>query len=208
MSKRIEAICSYINDTDKAIDVGCDQALLGEMLAKRGVHSVASDIRESIIENAQKRILDLNLEKYIDFLVSDGLKNVTKKKLDTLVLSGMGTYTILNIVSSTNIKFNKIITISNNNHDILRLKMNDLNYTVDKEEIIYEKGKYYNLILFVPGNTKYTKEELLIGLNHQNNGLLKEKLEIDLNKYVSIYKKSNDKKILDKINIIKEALKN
>ena len=45
---RIEALCSFIDECDKVVDVGCDQAKLGLMLAKRGQSSIASDrsIRE------------------------------------------------------------------------------------------------------------------------------------------------------------------
>ncbi|MCH5304257.1 MAG: tRNA (adenine(22)-N(1))-methyltransferase TrmK, partial [Ruminococcus sp.] len=39
------------------------------------------------------------------------------------VLAGMGTHLILEILESNNQKFNKIITVSNNNHDILRKDM-------------------------------------------------------------------------------------
>lgn len=44
--------------------------------------------------------------------------------------------------------FNKIITISNNNHDILRSEMIKLGYYIKEEEIIKDKSKYYNLIVF------------------------------------------------------------
>ena len=45
---RIEALYSFINEEDMVVDVGCDQAKLGLMLAKRGQKSIASDrsIRE------------------------------------------------------------------------------------------------------------------------------------------------------------------
>ena len=192
---RIEAIYSFIDLKVRVVDVGCDQAKLGILLAKRNQKSIASDISPKVIERASLDIRKLGLDNLIDLRVSNGLQNIKEKEADTLVLSGMGTHTILEILNSTKIKFNKIITISNNYHDILRDKMNELNYKVDKELIIKENNKYYNLILFTKGIKKYSQKELLLGLNQVNNELYKEYLNHLLNKYKTIKKSSKDKNI-------------
>ena len=192
---RIDAIYSFIDLKDRVVDVGCDQAKLGILLAKRNQKSIASDISPKVIERASLDIRKLGLDNLIDLRVSNGLQNIKEKEADTLILSGMGTHTILEILNSTKIKFNKIITISNNYHDILRDKMNELNYKVDKELIIKENNKYYNLILFTKGIKKYTKKELLLGLNQVDSELYKEYLNHLLNKYKTIKKNSKDKNI-------------
>lgn len=192
---RIEAIYSFIDLKDRVVDVGCDQAKLGILLAKRNQKSIASDISPKVIERASLDIRKLGLDNLIDLRVSNGLQNIKEKEADTLVLSGMGTHTILEILNNTKLKFNKIITISNNYHDILRDKMNELNYKVDKELIIKENNKYYNLILFTKGIKKYSQKELLLGLNQVDNELYKEYLNHLLNKYKTIKKSSKDKNI-------------
>ncbi|MCI7332411.1 MAG: class I SAM-dependent methyltransferase [Mollicutes bacterium] len=192
---RIEAIYSFIDLKDRVVDVGCDQAKLGILLAKRNQKSIASDKSPKVIERASLDIRKLGLDNLIDLRVSNGLQNIKEKEADTLVLSGMGTHTILEILNSTKIKFNKIITISNNYHDILRDKMNELNYKVDKELIIKENNKYYNLILFTKGIKKYSQKELLLGLNQVDSELYKEYLNHLLNKYKTIKKSSKDKNI-------------
>lgn len=207
MNKRIKIISSYINEDDRVADIGCDQALLSELLAKRKIYSVASDIKENIVLNAKKRLENLNLDNYVNFIISDGLDNIPND-IDALVLSGMGTYTILKIISKSKKQYKKVITISNNNNDILRTKMLDYGYKIFSEEIIYDKNKYYNLILFVPGKSEYSEEEKLLGINHKNEELFIKKLKFDLNKYKEIYNKSNEKNILKIINIIEKKLKN
>ena len=192
---RIEAIYSFIDLKDRVVDVGCDQAKLGILLAKRNQKSIASDISPKVIERASLDIRKLGLDNLIDLRVSNGLQNIKEKEADTLVLSGMGTHTILEILNNTKLKFNKIITISNNYHDILRNKMNELNYKVDKELIIKENNKYYNLILFTKGIKKYSQKELLLGLNQVDNELYKEYLNHLLNKYKIIKKSSKNKNI-------------
>lgn len=204
---RIEAIYSFIDLKDRVVDVGCDQAKLGILLAKRNQKSIASDISEKVIEKASLDIRKLELNNLIDLRVSDGLSNIKENEADTLVLSGMGTHTILEILEYTNLRFKKIITISNNYHDILRNKMNELNYKVDKEQIVKENNKYYNLILFTEGTKEYSKKELLLGLNHIDNNLYKEYLSHLLNKYKKIKESSKDKnnKIDEMISIIEST---
>ncbi len=196
---RLEVISSYIDDNEKVLDVGCDQALLSKLLSKRRIYSVASDIVPSIIENAKKNLTPLEKE-YITFKVGNG---ITIEENDyTLVLSGMGTYNILKILSESKVKFNKIITISNNNHDILRKDMASLGYYVKSEEIIKDKGKYYNLIIFDTNKRKYTKEDIVVGVNHKNKELLKEKNLYLINKYKDILKSVNNEKLKNILDIL------
>lgn len=198
---RIKTISSYIEDSEKVLDVGCDQAHLSELLAKRKIYSIASDLRENIILRAEKRIPD-NLKKYIIFRVGNGITLKEEENDYTLVMAGMGTHLILDILNNTDKTFNKIITISNNNHDILRKKMNELGYISTTEEIIKEKGKYYNLIVFKKGTITYTEEELIIGINHKNIELLKEKNEMLVKKYKDILngiKELNERKELESL---------
>lgn len=192
---RIEAIYSFIDLKDRVVDVGCDQAKLGILLAKRNQKSIASDISPKVIERASLDIRKLGLDNLIDLRVSNGLQNIKEAEANTLVLSGMGTHTILEILNNTKLKFNKIITISNNYHDILRDKMNELNYKVDKELIIKENNKYYNLILFTEGTKKYSQKEILLGLNQVDSKQYNEYLNHLLKKYKTIKESSKDKNI-------------
>lgn len=196
---RLEVISSYIESNEKVLDVGCDQALLSKLLAKRRIYSIASDIVPSIIENAKKNLTPLEKE-YITFKVGEGI--TINEEGYTLVISGMGTYNILKILSKSKIKFNKIITISNNNHDILRKEMSSLGYYVSCEEIIKDKGKYYNLIIFNTIKRTYSKEEFLIGVNHKNKELLKERNSYLINRYKEILKNTNNEKIKELVDIL------
>lgn len=202
MNKRIKKIASYIEVTDKVADIGCDQALLSIYLAKNNIKSIAIDIRSHIINRCKDSIIKLNLQNLIDLRVGDGLDKLKKDEADTLVLSGLGTHTILNIIKKEKNKFKKIITISNNNHKELRIKMLEFGYKILLEEIIYEKNKYYNLIIFIPGITHYSLSNLNIGINHQNKEILIKYNQELIKKYQKIYKKSNDKNVKELINII------
>lgn len=203
---RIEAIVSFISNTDKVVDVGCDQVEVGVMLAKKGIKSIGADISNNVINKARDKVNKLSLNEYIDLRVSDGLINVNENEADTLVLAGMGAHTILNILKNTSNRYKKIITISNNKNDILRKEMNNLNYKVNNELIIKEKNKYYNLILFTPGNYSYTDKELLLGINHLNKELFNEWKDCLIEKYNNIIKSSD--KDIKKISLILKYLEN
>lgn len=204
---RLECISSYIEDDEKVIDVGCDQALLSIILAKRKIYSIASDLRENIIKKAENNTPE-HLKKYITFRIGNGMTLNENEKDYTPVLAGMGTHLILEIIKNANQTFNKIITISNNNHDTLRCEMAKLGYISHVEEIIKEKGKYYNLIVFKRGFITYTEEEQLIGINHQNVQLLKEKNEILIQKYKNIMKKIEKKEDKTKLKRVVDILEN
>ena len=199
---RIETIASYIEKGENVIDAGCDQALLSKLLAKKGIYSIASDLRRNIIENAIKST-PYNLEKFITYRVGYGITLTNSEKNYTVVLAGMGTHTILDIIKEYNKPIKKLITVSNNDHYLLRKTMNSLGYIIDKEEIIKEKDKYYNLIILKKGDKKYTLEELTIGVNHQNINLLKERNEYLLNKYEKILTKAKNEELENIVKILK-----
>lgn len=198
---RIKKISSYIEDNEKVIDVGCDQALLSKLLAKRHIYSIASDVVDSIIERASEN-LTLEEKKYIDFRVGSGVTLNENETDYTLVTAGMGTYTILDIVKNSKVRFNKIITISNNHHETLRREMIKMGYFIKLEEIVKEKGKLYNMIIFDTIEREFTNVELIVGYNHQNIELLKERNNLLINKYKEILLKTNNDIISEKLKIL------
>ena len=115
---RIDTIVSLINDNDLVADIGCDQVEVGIKLAKRGIKSIASDISDNVIKKAKEKVKTLGLEDYIDLRTSNGLNKINDNEVNTLVIAGMGAYTIIDILN-TNKRFNKIITISNNHNDLI-----------------------------------------------------------------------------------------
>lgn len=166
LSKRLESIVSFIAPIDKVIDVGCDHGYLSiELYEKKLCKSViATDINENALENAKKNIREKNLP--IRTVLTDGLKNVSIKDYDTVVISGMGTSTILHILNNKEkIKdVKKIILQSNNNRVQLREEMNKLGFYLKDENIVYENKKYYITMLFTKSNKKNTKDEIKYGI--------------------------------------------
>ena len=201
-SKRLLTILSFINEKDKIVDIGCDHAYLSLLLAKRGQASIAVDVVSSIIDKLKKQIKN----PLISFYKSDGLENVDDSLYDMPVLSGMGTYTILNIIKKSNKNFDKVLTCSNGKYKTLRNGMLELGFVSVKEQIVKENNKYYNIILFKKGNKKYSEKELYFGINHQDKKMLKEYNDYLKRKYEKIKNKVPvDSEILKILNLLEKC---
>ena len=164
MNKRLTKITEYISKNDSVIDVGCDHGYLTIYLYKYKLckNVFGSDISKNALEYAINNSKKENLD--IKFYVSDGLKDI-KDYYDTIVISGMGTHTIMNILSNRELP-NKIILSSNNDYYILRKFMYSLGYNISKEDIVKENNKYYDIICFIKGKKNIKKKDLILGFHN------------------------------------------
>ena len=164
ISKRLNVIASLV-DSNRIIDIGCDHALLDIYLTNKGINCVAIDNKETVLDKARENIKKNNLLDKIKIICSNGLENYNVLGNENVIIAGMGTNTILNILQ--NKKFNKINTLiiqSNNNLYELRKKICKLGYYIDKEIVIFDK-KYYNIIRFKRGFKKYSYFDYYFGLD-------------------------------------------
>lgn len=164
ISKRLNVIASLV-DSNKIIDIGCDHALLDIYLTNKGINCVAIDNKETVLDKARENIKKNNLLDKIKIICSNGLENYNVLGNENVIIAGMGTNTILNIIQ--NKEFNKINTLiiqSNNNLYELRKNVCKLGYYIDKEIVIFDK-KYYNIIRFKRGFKKYSYFDYYFGLD-------------------------------------------
>ena len=183
ISERLKAIASFIEKKDCLVDVGCDHGLLSIYLVENNLAErvVASDINLNALNNAIDNIKKRNLK--IDTILSDGINDVDMDGINTLVISGMGTSTILHVLSDDKkIKdVKKIIIQSNNDYELLRRKMNIKGFYLDDEVYTYERKKWYITCCFVKNDKKNTVKEIKYGFlnnNRYNNYLLDKEIKI------------------------------
>lgn len=186
-SKRLEAICSFLDFQNHIIDIGCDHAYVCIEMYKRGCKRLlATDIHEKALEIAKKNIESLGYS--IDTQLSDGLFSVDVLGYDTLVLAGMGTTTIQHILSDKSKleHITKIVLQSNNDLKDLRIFMNQLGYCLEEEQVLFEQKHYYTVMKYKKGMQILTDIQLEIGLFYNEN---KEYYQFLKNKYECILKK-------------------
>ena len=174
LSNRLNSITKFIEPKDRIIDVGCDHAYLPIHLYKNKICEfvIASDKNQNALDYAIKNIKNANLEGKIPTIISDGIENigVERYEINTLVLSGMGTTTILKILENEQVKYiNKLIIQSNNDHYLLRKTLNKKGLYIKEEIISKDNDKYYITICFVRGNKKHTENEYYWGILNKEN---------------------------------------
>ncbi len=169
LSSRLKLISEFVPLNSKVMDIGCDHGLLDIYLYQNRIVKkiIASDINFSALNNAIENIKANKLEKEIETRLSDGLENIhAEDEIDTLVIAGMGSNTIVNMLKKDIKKLDKIKTIiiqSNTKLEFLRSEIVKLNYYIADEAIVEDNKKIYIVIKFIKGRRKYTKKELYFG---------------------------------------------
>ena len=173
ISNRLKSLVKYISSSDKVIDIGCDHALLDIFLIKNNIikNVIVSDISGNALEQGLNNIKKYDLEDNIDARVGNGLEVLKDTdNVDTVVISGMGTNTILEILNNKYIyNINKLIIQSNRDYYELRRDITKLGFIIKNEEVIEDNNKLYINIVFVRGIKKYSLEELKYGTNKMIN---------------------------------------
>ncbi len=204
ISTRLKELGNMITPLNRIIDVGCDHALLDIYLASKfeNVVFIATDISKNAIEVAKKNVKKNNLESRIKLLVTDGLENISLFPDDYIVISGMGTNTIIKIIKSRLKEINNIVIQTNRDIDSLRKFMFDNGFKIKEEKIVFD-NLYYIFIHFVKGKQVYYKEDIWLGpiIKESNNALYFKNL---MKKYKKILPgiPDNDNKKIDLINRI------
>lgn len=101
LSKRLQVIADFVDNGAKVADIGTDHAYLPIYLIKAGkcLYVTAADINEKPLMNAKA-----NIEKSgvtgIDLVLSNGLENIERSKIDTVIIAGMGGEVIRGILEN------------------------------------------------------------------------------------------------------------
>lgn len=168
IKKRLESLAKFVEKSDKIIDVGCDHALLDIYLVQNNYTDkmYVCDVNPNALENGKKNIEENNLSNKIFPILGFGIEKTGTLDIDTIIISGMGTNSIIEILTSpfTN-KIYKLILQSNNNHYELRKFLTKIGFTIFHEEIIKDGKKYYINILALRDviTKKYTEKEYIFG---------------------------------------------
>lgn len=182
LSLRLSSLTKFVNYNDKIIDIGCDHALLDIFLVKNDLVKsiIASDVNSQALDSGIKNIENEGLSDKIEARLGDGLNVLTDKdNIDTVIISGMGTNTIMGILNNDHLKnINKLIIQSNNDHTMLRKYVTKLGFFIKSEEYFQDNKKNYINIVFVRGNKKYSKIDLTYGPILKHN---KPYLEFEIN---------------------------
>lgn len=190
ITKRLERIANLVEEGKSVIDIGTDHGLVPLYLAKKEISKdiLATDISKKSLQKLEDK-LDNDLKKIIKTKVCDGLDGIDIKKGQIAIVAGMGAVTIIEILSQNIEKVRKldyIICEGNIGNEKLRKFLNENKFYIDKDFLIKDGRKHYDIIRFKNGlDRKLSLSEIYFGkfIYKDFNPLLKKRLE-------QIYKKN------------------
>ena len=191
ISDRLKSISSLINYGEDIIDIGCDHALLDIYLTlNKKCYCRCCDVSQDIIDRAISNIKKNNLDGSIDIFVGNGFNDLGLDFNTVMVLSGMGTSTILKILDKN--RTHDIICQTNTDLYVLRKSICSMGYYIVSEDLVFDNNRYYVSIRFSIGDSNYSFDELLLGpcLLKRNDSLFRNYVNNMYNKLIKGYKKS------------------
>ena len=212
LSKRLLEISKLINEDKVVFDVGSDHALLPCFLVKEGIISkaYACDNKEGPLNKAIENIKKYHLEGKVIPVLSNGIDDI-EDDVEIITICGMGYYTVKSILENKDLsKYNKIIVQVNKDADLLRKFINDKNFTIEDEIVVFD-GFYYEVEVFsAKSHNKYGGLEIKYGpiLLQKRDEVFIDYLKDKKKVLEEVYKKSNDPSKLETINEIEQILNN
>ena len=183
INERLQQIGDLVEANSFCLDVGCDHALLDIYCAlnKKNVKAIASDIKEGPLAMAKENVQKYDVSSKVKVVLGDGLSTY-KDGVDTIILSGLGSSTIVSILnkgSKVLPNIDKLVISSNNDYCFLRKSICDLGFYISDEVMVYDKDKFYPIIVFRKGCKTYNEYELRYG------PILLERMEDDFKGYLN-----------------------
>ncbi len=178
MKKRLQKLCN-LTEGDACADIGCDHGYLCEMMVEKGVKDIyACEVTEKNLMKAQKNITNYINRKcknvvicnnqvtyeggQVHFVLSNGFKNLQIIP-KCVIIAGMGGELILNILLEDKLRLPEILILQPNTKiELVRSTLMQY-YQIIEDKVLYDCGKYYNIIKAVKGNDTLTKLEILFG---------------------------------------------
>ena len=146
INKRLSKVANYVSDNSNIIDVGCDHALLDIYLVenKKNINCIASDVNEGPLEQAKNNIKKYKFQNKIKTKLGDGIEPI-EDNTDTVIISGMGGTTIINILNNKDklINVKKVIVSPNNDFPSVRKQISKLGFKIVQEEMVLDRNKFF-----------------------------------------------------------------
>ena len=164
LNRRLLLLASLVPKGDVVYDIGCDHALLDIFLTLYNQNRCyAIDQKESALKMARKNIAKYQVEEKIKVLCQSGFADMEIEE-GSVVLAGMGTRTILDILKGKEeAPLKKLIIQTNNDYEILRREMMQRGYKITEEHVLLDNKIWYVFLVFERGISNYSVYELKFG---------------------------------------------
>ena len=173
LSKRLETVAGMVQSGGVVADVGCDHGFTSIFLVQKDLakKAVAMDINPGPIERARDQIA---------------------------LISGMGGALMRRILERGEDVVQScrelVLSPQSENH-LVRMKIQESGFAIDREEMLLDQGKYYVVIHAVPGEQHFSREEEYTygkDLIDRKHPVLVEYLEKERNRLAGILERMPD----------------
>ena len=198
ISMRIKQIAACVK-YDTVCDIGTDHGYLLIYLAneKSLKHGAACDVNSGPLGCASRNVEAAKMSAVIETRLGYGLSPVLQGEFECCVVAGMGGMLILEILSADLLKaksFEQLVLSPHRECDSVRRFLHASGMRITDEHLIFDAGKWYNIIDCRVGNeAAYNEAGYLFGqrLIKRQDILLKEFLEREIEKTQKLLTLSN-----------------
>ena len=163
LTERLNCIINYVN-CERAADIGTDHAYVATELIRlgRAKRVIAADIRRGPLNAAEENINKNRMENEIETRLGSGLSVLTPKEVEVSIIAGMGGELISEIIKE-DIKTARSMTLAlqpMNAQYELRKFLIENDFTIEKEDIVCEGERVYNVMIVKNGKSEPFNKEI------------------------------------------------
>ncbi|HFI0672674.1 TPA: tRNA (adenine(22)-N(1))-methyltransferase TrmK [Streptococcus suis] len=220
LSRRLEAVASYVPQGARLADVGSDHAYLPLFLVEQGRidFAIAGEVVQGPYQSALQNVEQTGQTDKIAVRLANGLAAVElADQVTTVTIAGMGGRLIAEILEAGKDKLGsveRLVLQPNNREDDVRRWLVANGFQLVAEEILEENDKIYEILVAEKGNVDLTADQLRFGpylLEEQSAAFQKKWLkELDKLTYaleqVPLERQADRSAISQKIQQIQEVL--
>lgn len=159
LSKRLMNVASFVSEGSNIADIGTDHGYVPIYLVKKNLvkNAFALDVRKGPLERAEVHIREEGLEDRIQTRLSDGMEKLQPGEADAIIIAGMGGELIVKILSEGRRLFpsiRELILSPQSELEKVRQYLQKNDFSIIKETMVLEDGKYYTIMKAVRGSMK------------------------------------------------------
>ncbi len=152
------AVAGLVPHGTRVCDVGCDHGFVAIYLIeeRRCPKVIAMDIHQGPLLQARKHIEERGLSLYIETRLSDGVAALEAGEADCMVAAGMGGRLIVKIMEEGMEKIRRmqyLVLQPQSEIPFVRHYLRAQGFPIQKEDMVYEEGKFYPMMLAGVGNS-------------------------------------------------------
>ena len=156
LSDRMRAVAGLVQPCKSIADIGCDHGYVAMELVRSKVcrHVIAMDVNSGPLDRARHNIADFCMQDYIETRLSDGVSALREGEAEGIICAGMGGKLVISILEQGKKligEMKQVILQPQSELSEGRGYLREKGYLVEKEDIIYEDGKYYPMMRALPG---------------------------------------------------------